>query len=94
MLAEIEAKVEEVQAHRKRTLGVLAAMGHAVPGAPPPDSRSSSRSTRSGAGEGAVERESEAVKAALEELEGHCGSVPHAEYLLAAKAQALLRLGR
>lgn len=94
LLAEIEAKVEEVAGHRERVLSALRKLGHTPPG---PTSRNcsgssegSSRRQPPGGGQG----DEESVRGGLADLAALWAHVPHAEYLHAGKAQALLRIGR
>jgi hypothetical protein len=85
LLAEIAGKREEMQAYKTRALLVLSMLGHDVPGGPGATGSNSAR------GQGA---EQSSLDAGLAELEALWAYVPHAEYLHAARAQALLRLGR
>ena len=87
LLGEVQGRLEEVRGHQERVLTTLVKLGHSMPGGP---AAAASRPS-SVMGQGT---EAEALGAALSELEALWAHVPHAEYLHAAKAQALLRLGK
>lgn len=85
-LREIGAKQEEVRGHREHVLGVLGGLGH--------DLSSAAGAAAPLPAKPKPGKEAEGLEAALKELEALWPHVPHAEYLHAAKAQALLQLGR
>ena len=87
MLAEVNSKLKEVAAYRDQVFKVLDLLGHPVSaGSGRPGAESSHKQ-----GQAVGQRALEGGLAELELLRAH---VPHAEYLQAARAQALLRLGR